>query len=110
MSNLKNYFWNIIFSILSAAQSMIMLIFVKRLIGMEEAGVFSYSFSVAVLFMHIGNYGLRNFQVSDVNERFSFAQYVSFRVISCSLMIFIQIIYLSISSVDCQVKLTHFFV
>lgn len=82
----KNVIWNIIFSILNAGQSMILLMLVNRLTSTEDAGMFSIAFSIAVLMMNVGSYGIRNYQVSDVNEKYSFGEYCGFRMISCSIM------------------------
>ena len=59
--------WNMVFSVLNAGQSIVLLIIVNRIAGEKAAGVFAFSFSVAVLMMYIGNYGIRNFQISDSN-------------------------------------------
>lgn len=82
----KNVLWNMIFSVLNAGQSMLLLMIVNRLAGEEVAGLFSFAFSVAVLMMNIGSYGIRNFQVSDVKEQYSFGQYCGFRLLSCTVM------------------------
>lgn len=82
----KNVLWNMIFSVLNAGQSMLLLMIVNRLAGEDVAGLFSFAFSVAVLMMNIGSYGIRNFQVSDVQEQYSFGQYCGFRLLSCTVM------------------------
>lgn len=82
----KNVLWNMIFSILNAGQSMLLLMIVNRLAGEDIAGLFSFAFSVAVLMMNIGTYGIRNYQVSDVSEQYSFGEYCGFRFFTCFVM------------------------
>lgn len=96
----SNMFWNMVFSMLNAGQSMILLIIVNRFSGEFDAGVFSFAFSVAVLMMYIGNYGIRNYQVSDTREHFTFAEYCGSRVISCAVMMVVSIGYVACHQYD----------
>ena len=80
------YVWNAINAMLSALQCPVCLMFITRLGGMKDAGVFSIAFAVASLMLYIGLYGLRRFQASDVNEEFKFADYNGMRYITCGAM------------------------
>lgn len=80
------YVWNAINAIFCACQCPVALMFITRISGMNDAGVFSIAFAVANLMLYIGLYGLRRFQASDVNEEFSFADYNGMRYITCGLM------------------------
>lgn len=95
----KNIIWNLVFSFVNALQTVVLLFFVKRFVNENSAGIFGYAFSVAVLLMYIGNYGIRNYQVSDTDEKYSFAEYCGFRVISCVCMLIalvVALIYLKL--------------
>ena len=81
------YVWNAINAMLSALQCPVCLMFITRLGGMKDAGVFSIAFAVASLMLYIGLYGLRRFQASDVNEEFRFQDYNGMRFITCGAMI-----------------------
>lgn len=83
----KNIIWNFIFSMVSAAQTVILLLFVNRILNEDSAGIFGFAFSVAVLLMYIGNFGIRNFQVSDSNEKYTAYEYYGFRLITVFLML-----------------------
>jgi len=87
-NNIKKsaYAWNAINAMLSALQCPVVLMFITRLSGMKDAGVFSIAFAVASLMLYIGLYGLRRFQASDVNEEFKFADYNGVRYITCGAM------------------------
>ena len=88
-NNIKRsaYVWNAINAMLSALQCPVALMFITRISGMRDAGIFSIAFAVANLLLYIGLYGLRRYQASDVNEEFSFADYNGVRFITCGLMI-----------------------
>ncbi len=83
----QNTFWNMVYSLINAAQSALLLIIVNRICFEEKAGVFSYAFSVAVLFMYIGSYGIRNFQVSDTAEKYTPGQYYAARLFTVAIMV-----------------------
>ena len=72
---------------LSAAQCPLILMVLNRTNGIEDAGVFSIAFAVASLMLYIGLYGLRRFQASDINEKFSFQEYNGVRFLTCAAMV-----------------------
>lgn len=88
-----SYIWNMIGSMLNAFQSVIMLMILTRVLGLVDAGIFTIAYANANLFLNIGKYGMRYFQVSDVNKQFSFQEYLSSRIISCFLMIIVSVLY-----------------
>ena len=98
----SNMFWNMVFSMLNAGQSMILLIIVNRFAGENASGIFSFAFSVAVLMMYIGNFGIRNYQVSDTIEHFSFAEYCGSRIVSCLVMIGVSVGYVIFHQYDVE--------
>lgn len=88
-----SYLWNMIGSILMAFQSVVMLIILTRTVGLVEAGVFTIAYANANLFLTIGKYGMRYFQVSDVNCQFNFGEYLATRFITSTMMMFVSISY-----------------
>ena len=83
-----SYLWNMIGSMLMAFQSVIMLIILTRTVGLVESGIFTIAYANANLFLTIGKYGMRYFQVSDVKE------YRASRIITSFVMIAVSIIYI----------------
>lgn len=53
-----------------------------RMSGYEDAGVFSLAMTVSNVFSYFANYGLRNYQVADVQGRFAQGQYILARVLT----------------------------
>ena len=95
----SSYVWNAINAVLSALQCPVALMFITRISGMNDAGVFSIAFAVANLLLYIGLYGLRRFQASDVNEEFTFADYNGMRFITCGAMVIASFVYCIYGSV-----------
>lgn len=93
-----SYIWNMIGSFLMAFQSVIMLMILTRTVGIVEAGIFTIANANANLSLNIGKYGMRNFQVSDIKEEFSFKEYKLSRLITLLLMISFALVFTSVSA------------
>lgn len=91
--NRSSYTWNALNAIISALQNPIILLVITRTNGVYDAGVFSIAFAIATLMLYVGLYGLRRYQSSDLDEKYSFSEYHGMRILTCSLMIFSSLIY-----------------
>lgn len=89
----ENILWYTMGTMCSSATSFLLMIYVTRILGVDEAGVFSISYSVGQLMLSIGWFGTRQFQVSDVNEEFKFSDYLSLKLLTSIVMIVGCIIY-----------------
>lgn len=89
----ENTLWYTMGTMCSSATSFLLMIYVTRILGVDEAGVFSISYSVGQLMLSIGWFGTRQFQVSDVNEEFKFSDYLSLKLLTSIVMIVGCIIY-----------------
>lgn len=83
--------WNMIASMLVAFQSVILLIIMSRTVGESVAGIYIIGNTYSNLFVTIGKFGTRSFQVSDVKREYSFSVYRNSRVISCAAMIAVSL-------------------
>ena len=81
------YVWNTAAGLLNAFQSVIMLIVLSHVCDPVQAGIFTIAYANANLFLNLGKYGVRNFQVSDVDEKYAFAPYHAARVVSVAGMV-----------------------
>lgn len=79
--------WNMIASMAYSFQSAILLLVVTRVGGLFTAGVFSISYTVSQMFASVGSYSMRSYQVSDVNNKYTFYNYLSSRMISVFVML-----------------------
>lgn len=89
----STYLWNSINAMLNAAESPVILIVLNRTNGLYDSGIFSIAFAVATLMLFIGQYGLRRFQSSDINEKYTFEEYYGIRFISCFVMLVVSFLY-----------------
>ncbi len=83
----RDYVWNTLGQTLWGSLFPILTIVSTQLAGAEEAGRFNLAFTVATLLLYLGNYGVRTFQVSDLDEMDSFSAYQIQRVMTCALML-----------------------
>lgn len=89
----NSYIWNMAGGMLNAFQSVIMLMILTRTLGLVASGILTIAYANANLFLTIGKYGMRYFQVSDVKEQFSFSEYKLSRMITAILMILVSFVY-----------------
>lgn len=81
------YIWNTISAMENSFQTMFLLLVITRLHNMEDAAVFSIAYAVGNLWIALGKYGIRHFQVTDVNEEYSYDEYLRMRYFSCAFML-----------------------
>lgn len=87
MINKKEFAWNMIGSMIYSLFSAIILAFCTRLNGLEISGIFSLTYATTCILNAIGEFGIRIFQVTDINRKYSFSDYVSSRIICIIFMI-----------------------
>lgn len=80
--------WGVLFPLLT--------IVATQLSGADNAGMFSMAFVTGTLLMYLGNYGVRTFQVSDLEETESFAAYQIHRAITCVAMLVAGWLYIKV--------------
>lgn len=78
----RAFIWNTASGMVNAAQSAVTLIFISHFLTHTDAGMFTIAFALANLFMTVGKYGVRNYQVTDVREANRFGEYRRARLIS----------------------------
>ena len=86
--------WGLIFPILSVVAA--------RIVGIEQAGMFSMAMVVGQLLLFVANYGLLTYQVSDIEEMQSFNDYIIHRVICVVAMLFAGFLFIKIRGYDEQ--------
>ncbi len=90
--NRRAYIWNTASGVISAAQSAVILIFISRYLGVAEAGTFTIAYAIANLIGVFAKYGVRNFQVTDIEGQYAFSTYFLARIAS----VFGSIVFLAI--------------
>lgn len=79
--------WNMVASLLYSFQSAIMLLIVTRVAGLVVGGVFSIAYTVSQMFASVGSFSMRDFQVSDVRDKYSYSTYISSRILTLIIMV-----------------------
>lgn len=85
----QSVFWNMMSSGLNSVVSMLLLFTVTRMNGVIDAGVFSLGFSTSQMMLTLGNYGMRNYQVTDVKNKYSAQVYFGSRIVTNVLMMLV---------------------
>lgn len=70
------------------------------LVGAEQAGLFSMAFTVGTLLLFLANYGVRTYQVSDLDEMRSFLDYQINRFATCAVMLAVGWLWCQIRGYD----------
>ena len=85
--NRSIYIWNAVNAMVLAMQSPIVLAVATRTNGEADAGIFSIALAEANLMYFLGQYGLRRYQSSDINEDYKFSEYHAMRIITTAIML-----------------------
>jgi O-antigen/teichoic acid export membrane protein len=78
--------WNAVAACLTSFQSMLLLMLLTHFGTPEHSGYFVMAFTAANLFMHLGKFGMRQYQVTDAGGKYAFRDYVTSRGFSVGLM------------------------
>lgn len=89
--------WNTLGSFLYSMFNAIILMICTRLNGIEIAGIFSICYATCCILNSIGDWGIRIYQVTDMNRKYKFEDYFYARVLAIFGMIVIGVIFTLIS-------------
>lgn len=98
----RDYLWNTIGTTIWGFTFPLLTIVATQLAGAEGAGMFSLAFVVGTLLMIASNYGIRNFQVSDIDERCAFSSYQANRWITGAIALAAGALYCALRGYDPQ--------
>ena len=89
----RDYIWNTLGITSLGVVFPLLTVVVTQLIDVVQAGMFAMAFVVGILLMFLGNYGVRTYQVSDLDETHSFSDYQINRWLTCIVMVLAGILY-----------------
>lgn len=89
----KNFVLNSIGAILYSFTSLFYMIIATRIIGTNDAGLFTFAFSTANLLQVIGIYAGRTYQVTENKENITDSDYFYNKIISCLFMLIIGLLF-----------------
>ena len=79
----KNMLWNAAGNLIYLLSQWLITIFVANIGDFSDAGLLSIAMSVSATFQTVAMFGIRNFQVSDVENKYSDTCYVTLRSVTC---------------------------
>ena len=87
------YIWNSVSTILNSFQTMILLFALTHTGTDTDSGIFVMAYAVGNLVLHIGKYGMRQFQVTDIQEKHLWQEYKTSRIFSCCMLMMASLAY-----------------
>ena len=96
----RDYIWNTVGTSIWGMVFPLLTIVCTQLVGAEQAGMFSMAFVAGTLLMILSNFGVRTFQVSDIDEATSFSSYQLNRWLTSLLALLIGIAYCMLRGYD----------
>lgn len=94
----RNMIWNMIGSFLYAFASMVLTMAVIALVGDQKGGIFTFAFTAFGQQMFtVAYFGIRPFQITDVEQRYSFGDYLHFRFLSCGTALIMGLVFVLMS-------------
>ena len=94
------FIWNMIGSLAYAFGSMVLTYMTIRIVGEVKGGVFGISLTLAQMFVFIAYFEMRNFQVTDAGNQYSFDEYHTVKVVNCVLMMLVCTSYVLLKGYD----------
>lgn len=76
------YIWNTVAAMSNSFQTMLLMLVITRVGNMTDSSIFAIAYAIGNLMMSLGKYGMRNYQVTDVENRYSYQSYVFSRWIT----------------------------
>lgn len=99
--NLRNGFiWNSIGSTINACVSLFLMIVVTRINGINDAGIFTFGYSLACLLQVIATYSGRPFQVTEINENIKDSDFFWCRILTSIITLIVGLLFVSIKGYD----------
>ena len=90
----SGFIWTVASGLVYSVTSLAFLMVVSHVLGDVQSNIYSIGMMIAQQMLTVGRFSVRNFQVSDVKDKYSFSEYLSFRIITCSLTVLITVIWI----------------
>lgn len=79
----KNIFWFSFGNVIYLGTQWVITVLVTRNSGLNDAGILSLAMSISATFQTVAFFGMRNYQVSDIQEKYNDLLYIQSRYITC---------------------------
>lgn len=89
----KDYFWNTIGVFLQNGVTILLLVAITRINGIDTSGLFSYASAIAIVLFAFGLWGGRLYQVSDIKREFDHRSYIVARILLAIVMVLSAVLF-----------------
>lgn len=96
----RDYLWNTVGTGAWGMVFPVLTVVATQLAGIKQAGMFSMAFAAGTLLMFLSNFGVRTYQVSDIDEKCSFASYQAQRLLTSLLALAAGLLYCTVRGYD----------
>lgn len=96
----RDYLWNTVGTGAWGMVFPVLTVVATQLAGIKQAGMFSMAFAAGTLLMFLSNFGVRTYQVSDIDEKCSFASYQAQRWLTSLLALAAGLLYCTVRGYD----------
>lgn len=94
----KNILYNSIGSFTNMFCQWVITVIVIRLSGEAASGVLALAMSFGSLFLIIAAFGIKTYQISDVQEKYSDQEYIASKIVTCVIGLIAMFIWIGVSS------------
>lgn len=98
----KNFLWNTLGNVFYLAIQWLITVLTARFYGYGDAGVLSLAMSISATFQMIAYFGIRNFQISDIDNKYEDSCYIGLRGITCIISEIACVIFLFLNHYNAQ--------
>ncbi|MGT2735951.1 lipopolysaccharide biosynthesis protein [Streptococcus orisratti] len=106
----KIFFWNMMGSLSSALISVFLLMVVSRVLSTLDSDIYAFAYSLGNMLVVVGLFQVRNFQATDITQKYSFSEYFLVRLITCFAMMAIAVAYLALTDYDAYKSQVIFYI
>jgi O-antigen/teichoic acid export membrane protein len=96
----RDYFWNSLGNTVSGFVAVVLLIIVTRINGIDDSGLFSFAFGMIWIFYALALYGGRNYQVTDVKNKFSSRDYIILKIATSAIAFIVAVAFVLLNQYD----------
>ncbi|MDA2118208.1 MULTISPECIES: oligosaccharide flippase family protein [Bacillus cereus group] len=102
---MANFSWTLIGNIIYAASQWAIIMVLAKMLGSHAVGLYSLALAVTAPIYMFANLQLRQVQITDINNRFTFGIYLSLRCISTLIALMVIIILCFFNNYNAETKL-----
>ena len=92
--------WNTWGNLLYYGTQWAITVLVARMLGYRAAGIYNLAMSITNIFAGLAGFGIRNYQISDINDKYSTQDYATNRLLTIAISFFLCVVFVLINDYD----------